>query len=132
MYMREKQPGSKPCEIPAFLVFPFLLPSFSPSPPTFLALRLSLPPSHMLYFSPPSFFLPSLPRLPPSPPSSLPPSLPPLPPSGWPQYCILRGHRNRVNHLLYPNANSSAYHPHYLLSGGAGAVNMCCCGDESH
>ncbi|CAI8021219.1 WD repeat-containing protein 7 [Geodia barretti] len=38
---------------------------------------------------------------------------------GWPQYCILKGHRNRVNHLLYPSAHSSAYHSDYLLSGGA-------------
>jgi hypothetical protein len=43
---------------------------------------------------------------------------------GWPQYCILQGHRNRVNHLLYPNISSSAYHPHYRLSGGAGQAKF--------
>lgn len=38
---------------------------------------------------------------------------------GWPQHCILRGHRGQVSCLLYPSTHSKAYHRDIILSGGA-------------
>ena len=38
---------------------------------------------------------------------------------GWPQHCILRGHRGPVSCLFYPSMHSKAYSKDHLLSGGA-------------
>ena len=38
---------------------------------------------------------------------------------GWPQYCIMKGHKGKVNCLLYPHSQSKAYHTDYLLSGSS-------------
>ncbi|XP_006822881.1 WD repeat-containing protein 7-like, partial [Saccoglossus kowalevskii] len=37
---------------------------------------------------------------------------------GWPPHRILRGHRGKVNCLMYPFQESSRYEPQYLVSGG--------------
>ena len=38
---------------------------------------------------------------------------------GWPQNCIMKGHKGKVNCLLYPHSQSKAYHTDYLLSGSS-------------
>ena len=38
---------------------------------------------------------------------------------GWPQHCVLRGHRGTVTCLLYPSSHSKAYNRDYVLSGAA-------------
>ena len=45
-------------------------------------------------------------------------TLPP-PPLGWPQHCVMRGHKGAVKCLLHPASYSRAYASDHLLSGGA-------------
>lgn len=47
------------------------------------------------------------------------PTLLPLLHVGWPQNCIMKGHKGKVNCLLYPHSQSKAYHTDYLLSGSS-------------
>ena len=39
-------------------------------------------------------------------------------PTGWPHFCIMKGHVGKVTSLLYPNTFSDRYDSNLLLSGG--------------